>query len=162
MNAKQRVLTLAVMSLLEASVFTIALAARQQVPNIPTSNRIVAQESPSFIGRTWQAEDNRFRVQFFKENNVYNGKLVWLPPGTETKDVKNPDPNLRSRNLIGSVPFQGFTYDPNKKELTGGTVYVPDMGRTVQPKLSVAGEEQLKMQISMGVFSKTMTLTAVK
>lgn len=162
MNAKQQVLSLVVMSILEASIFTTALAARPPVPNIPTSNRIVAQESPSFIERTWQAEDNKFRVQFFKENNLYNGKLVWLPPGTETKDVKNPDPNLRSRNLIGSVTFKGFTYDSSKKELTGGTVYIPDMGSTMQPKLSVAGEDQLQMQISMGFISKTMTLKAVK
>jgi Uncharacterized protein conserved in bacteria (DUF2147) len=165
MNAKQRVITLAVISLLGAPVFTSALAARPRVPNIPAStqtNQIVSQELPSFIGRTWQAEDDRFRVQFFKENNVYNGKLVWLPPSAETKDVKNSDPNLRSRDLIGSVMFQGFTYDPSKKELTGGTVYIPDMGRTMQPTLSLAGEDQIKMQISMGFMSRTVTLTAVK
>jgi uncharacterized protein (DUF2147 family) len=163
MNAKQQVLSLAISmtSLLNTTIFTSALSARAEVPTIRASTQIMAQASPSFIERTWQPDNNKFRVQFFKENNTYNGKIVWLPPGAETKDVKNPDPTLRSRNLIGSVMFKGFTYNPDKKQWTGGTIYVAEMGRTMKPKLWLEGD-RLKMQISMGPMRKTLTLTAIK
>jgi Uncharacterized protein conserved in bacteria (DUF2147) len=163
MNAKQQVLSLAISmtSLLNTTIFTSALSARAEVPTIRASTQIMAQASPSFIERTWQPDNNKFRVQFFKENNTYNGKIVWLPPGAETKDVKNPDPNLRSRNLIGSMMFKGFTYNLSKKQWTGGTVYIAEMGRTMKPKLWLEGD-RLKMQISMGPMRKTFTLTAIK
>jgi hypothetical protein len=164
MNAKQQILslTISMTSLLNTTVFTSALSARAEVPKVRVSTQIMAQASPSFIERTWQPEDNKkIRVQFFKENNLYNGKIVWLPPGAETKDVKNPDPNLRSRNLIGSMMFKGFTYNPDKKQWTGGTVYIAEMGRTMKPKLWLEGD-RLKMQISRGPMRKTLTLTAIK
>lgn len=85
------------------TIFTTATSSQSQV----TKSKKVAQEaSPSFVGRIWEPENSKFRVQFFKKNNTYNGNLVWLPSGAETKDVKNPDPKLRSRNLIGSTMFR--------------------------------------------------------
>jgi uncharacterized protein (DUF2147 family) len=165
MNVTQTTLSLAisVTSLLNSAVvLTTALAARAEAPKVKAAAQIIAQASPSLIERTWQPDNNKFRVQFFKENNIYNGKIVWLPPGAETKDVKNPDPNLRSRNLIGSVMFKGFTYDPDKKQWTGGTLYIPERGGSMKPKLWMEGADRLKVKISMGMMSRTLTLAAIK
>jgi uncharacterized protein (DUF2147 family) len=122
---------------------------------------IAQNATPAFVGRVWEGENKNFRVQFYKKNNVYNGKIVWIAPGGETKDVKNPDPKLRSRNLIGTTMLQGFTYDPNKKQLTGGVVYVPEMGRVLKPTLSVVSNDRMEMKVSMGFMSRTVALTAV-
>jgi Uncharacterized protein conserved in bacteria (DUF2147) len=136
MNLKQKLLSLGmvVMPVVDATVlftvFKTASVSHAQSTKTSAATQLVAQESPELVGRTWQAEDNKFRLQFFKENNLYNGKIVWLPPGAETKDVKNPDPKMRSRSLIGSVMLKGFTYDPSKKQLVGGTIYIAQMGRS--------------------------------
>ena len=146
-------LTILVTSLLNPSLFA-TLAAQPPVQQI-------AQAAPSIVDRTWQAEGSKFQVKFFQENNILKGKVVTIAPGSETKDVKNPDSKLRSRNLIGVVMFDGFTYNPSKKIWDGGTAYIPDMGRTMKPKLWLEGD-LVKMQISMGFMSKTVTLTAAE
>jgi uncharacterized protein (DUF2147 family) len=161
MNRQPQILslTIAVVSLLDATVLTTtASAQRQEFTHSPT--RLIAQTAPAKIERTWQAEGNKLQVKFYQENNILKGKIVALPPGAETKDVKNPDPKLRSRNLVGSVMFTGFTYDPTKKIWSGGTVYIPDMGRTMKPKLALKGD-RVEMQISMGLMSRTVTMTPI-
>lgn len=162
MNLNQKLTSLAlstvpVMPFVNAAIATLVVTA-----NSSTGVAVAQNVSPSFIGKTWEGENKNFRVQFYQNKNTYNAKIVWVAPGAETKDVKNPDPNLRSRNLIGSLMFQGFTYDPAKKQLTGGVVYVPEMGRMLKPKLTVVGNDRLEMQVSMGMMSRTVALTAVK
>ena len=146
-------LTILVISLLGNSLVA-TVAAQTQVPQ-------VVQAAPVTIERTWQAEGSKFQVKFFQENNILKGKIVTIAPESETKDIKNSDPKLRSRNLIGVVMFDGFTYNPSKKIWDGGTVYIPEMGRTMKPKLWLEGD-RVKMQISMGFMRKTVTLTAIE
>jgi Uncharacterized protein conserved in bacteria (DUF2147) len=65
--------------------------------SIPQASvQIVAQQQTSSIEGIWQAQD-KYRIQISQDNNTYNGKIVWIAPGKEAKDVKNPDRNLRSR-----------------------------------------------------------------
>jgi uncharacterized protein (DUF2147 family) len=163
MNLQPQVLSLAisVISLLDATLFTTAFAAQAEMNDDSISTNHIAQASPAAIERTWQAEENKFQVQFSIENNILKGKIVGLPSGVETKDIKNPDPKLRSRNLIGLVMFNGFTYNPSQKIWNGGTVYIPDMGRTMKPKLWLE-DDRVKMQVSMGFMSKTVTMTPIK
>jgi uncharacterized protein (DUF2147 family) len=164
MNLQPQVLLLAisVMPLLDATLFTTALAAQTERNDCSISTNYIAQTSSVAIERAWQVEENKFQVQFSIENNILKGKIVGLPSGVETKDIKNPDPKLRSRNLIGLVMFNEFTYNPSKKIWAGGTVYIPDMGRTMKPKLWMEGADRVKMQVSMGFMSKTVTMTPIK
>jgi uncharacterized protein (DUF2147 family) len=161
-NPKVFLLSIFMIPLLDSNFSPTPLNAQIEVPKAEASTLIIAQVSPLLIENTWQPDNNKFRVRFSKENNIYNGKIVWLPPGAQTKDIKNPDPKLRSRNLIGSQIFTGFTYNPDKKQWTGGTVYIAELGRTMKPKLWMESADTLKMQISMGPMRKTLTLKALK
>ncbi len=160
MNLQPQVLLLviSVMSLLDATLLTRAVAAQTQINH---NLYHIVQAAPAGIERTWQAEENKFQVKFLIENNILKGKIVGLPPGGETKDTKNPDSKLRSRNLIGLVMFNGFTYNPSQKIWAGGTVYIPDMGRIIKPKLWLEGDH-IKMPVSMGFMSKIVTMTPIK
>jgi Uncharacterized protein conserved in bacteria (DUF2147) len=164
MNTTQTIIsfTISATSLLSPVGLMTAFSTPSEVPKVKILTQIVSQVSPSLIEQTWQPDNKQFRVQFFKENNVYRGKIVWLPSGAETKDVKNPDPNLRSRNLIGLTMFEGFTYDPGKKQWTGGTMYIPQRGASMKPKIWMEGADRLKVKISMGIMSRTLTLAAIK
>lgn len=163
MNIKQPSLLLAisVTSLLSSNVFASALIA--DAPKLRPSTQIIAQQSTSPIERTWQIPD-KYKIQISQNNGVYNGKIIWVAPNLETKDVKNPDRNLRSRDLVGVDMLKGFTYNQDKKQWTGGSIYAPDAGKTLKAKLWIAdkNENELKVQASMGLFTKTMTLKAVQ
>jgi hypothetical protein len=172
MNLNSRIASLAIgaMPMVNATALTAFLTvgwgyaevAKNPTSSLKTAQKVAQEVSPSFIGRTWEAEGGKFRVQFFKSKNLYNAKIVWLPPDAEKKDVKNPDPKLRERNLIGSTMFQGFTFDPVKKQLTGGVVYIPQMGRILKPTISIVSEDRIEMQISMGLMSRTVAMSALK
>ncbi len=140
MNLQPQVLSLAisVMSLLDATLYTTALAAQAETKHSSLSTYHIVQASSAAIERTWQVEENKFQVQFSIENNILKGKIVGLPSGVVNKDIKNPDPKLRSRNLIGLVMFNGFTYNPSQKVWNGGTVYNSRYGKNGKTKI-VAG-----------------------
>jgi uncharacterized protein (DUF2147 family) len=163
MNINQQALSLAisVTSLLYSNVFTTVLVAKADAPKPLALVQMIAQKSTSPIEGIWQVQD-KYRIQISQDNGIYNGKIVWVAPNSETKDVKNSDRNLRSRELMGVEMLKGFTYNANKKQWTGGSLYIPSAGKTIKAKLWMSGEKELKVQISMGLFTKTMKLTAVQ
>lgn len=167
MNVKQQALSLAILitplitPLTYSNVSAAPLFAEIEVPTISISTQIIAQQSASSIEGIWEAQ-GKYRIQISQNRGVYNGKIVWIAPGTETKDVKNPDPNLRSRNLVGVEMLKGFTYNPNKKEWSGGSIYAPGAGGNVKARLSIKNKNELQIKASTGLFSRTMTLKQVQ
>jgi uncharacterized protein (DUF2147 family) len=168
MKIKQQTLLLliAAIPLLLSNILTNASVVKAEGPKFQATTQIItqkliAQQSAPSIEGIWQAQD-KYRIQIYQNNGVYNGKIIWIAPGKETKDVKNPDKNLRSRDLIGVEMLKGFTYKADKKQWTGGSIYAPDAGRTIKAKMWAGSKNELKVQISMGLFSKTMTLKAVQ
>ena len=59
------------------------------------------------------------------------------------RDVKNPDPALRSRSLLGIEVLQGFTGGP--KLWTGGSIYRPQDGKTYKGRIELIDESTLKL-----------------
>ncbi len=59
----------------------------------------------------------------YRQGAAYFGRITW-GIGSSPKDEKNPDPDLRSRNVVGLVILQNFSYngDGTWKE---GTIYDP-------------------------------------
>lgn len=56
-------------------------------------------------------------------------------PGIPQTDVHNPNPQLRTRPLIGLPILSGFHW--NGQQWTGGQIYDPKTGRTYRSKLSL-------------------------
>ncbi|MEB3220382.1 MAG: DUF2147 domain-containing protein, partial [Nostocales cyanobacterium 94392] len=110
MNNKQQVLSLAIS--VASLLFATPLIAQAEAPEVAVSTQLIAQQSISSksIEGIWQAQD-KYRIKISQENGVYNGKIIWIAPGAETKDVKNPDKKLRDRNLIGVEMLTGFKYN---------------------------------------------------
>lgn len=70
------------------------------------------------------------KIKVFKATNgKYYGKIVWLKDG-EVYDTNNPDPAKHKDSLKGMLFVKSFTYDSNKKQWTGGTIYDPESGKT--------------------------------
>jgi uncharacterized protein (DUF2147 family) len=157
-------LTILVTSLLYSNVFATPLLADAETPKLSVSTQIIAQQLASsnpLIEGIWEAQ-GKYRIQISHNSGVYNGKIIWIAPGAETKDVKNPDKKLRSRDLIGVEMLKGFTYNSKNKEWTGGTIYAPAAGKKLNAKLSISKKNELQVKASMGIISRTMTLKPVQ
>ncbi len=75
------------------------------------------------------------------------GSITWLwdpidPSGRPKTDTENPDARLRGRPLVGTPILSGFrrTVSP---ELSGGTVYNPEDGRTYDATLRLRDADTL-------------------
>lgn len=115
----------------------------------------------------WKLEDGTAIVEVYKQGDVFNGKIVWLenpnePDGTPAKDKKNPDPKLRSRQLINLNMLSGLK--KNGTEYSGGTIYDPGNGKTYNCSMKVEGDV-LKVRGSLdkkGLLGRTMDWFRVK
>lgn len=118
------------------------------------------------IGK-WKLEDGTAIVEVYKSGDAYNGKIVWLADPTEADgspavDNNNPDPKLRSRQLIGLNMLSDLK--KTDKEYSGGKIYDPGNGKTYNCSMKVDGDV-LKVRGSLdkrGLVGRTMDWFRVK
>ena len=110
----------------------------------------------------WKLGDGTAIVEVYKSGDAYNGKIVWLEEptdadGTPAKDNNNPDPALRTRELIGLNMLSGLKKTADN-EYSGGKIYDPGNGKTYNCSMKVEGNV-LKVRGSLdkrGLLGRTM------
>jgi uncharacterized protein (DUF2147 family) len=118
-----------------------------------------AQAIQDSIVGAWES-DEKVRMEFFKDGDIYKGKLLWgnkvieNDGQTSKKDLKNPDASLRTRNIIGLVSLTGLRWDG--KEYTGGKIYDPNSGKTYSCKAWIQGDKlHLRGFMGLSLMGKT-------
>ncbi len=116
------------------------------------------------------------KVKVHLEDGEYTGRIVWLQypefregdePGMEGKpkvDLKNPDPELRSRPVLGMVILDSFRYQPGKKwPWVGGSVYDPENGRTYRARMRLEEDGTLRIKgfVLIPLFGRSTIWTRV-
>jgi len=96
------------------------------------------------------------------EDGLLSGRIVWLEQGEDEpdKDIHNPDPKLRDRDLVGLEIVSGFKR-ASKNKWKGGEVYDPESGKTYYGKLEFEGDT-LKLRGSLdkwGLLGRSATWT---
>jgi uncharacterized protein (DUF2147 family) len=86
-------------------------------------------------------------------------KIVKPTPGRPQTDIKNPDPALRSKPLVGLALLTGFT---DAGDLWKCTIYDPESGKSYTSKVSRNANGTLKVQGCIAFFCKTQTWTPVR
>lgn len=101
-----------------------------------------------------------------KEDGKFYGKMIdqTVPfyqegefQGKEKMDLKNPDPSLKHRKLVGVEMLKSIAYQEEKDRYDGGTVYTPGMGKTLYASVQVE-KDSMKMKGSFdkaGILGKT-------
>lgn len=138
-------------------IFLLAFAF---VANVSAAKAQTSNKADAILGE-WLNEKQDARFLIYKSNNQYFGKIVW-GTGSETKDVKNPDTKLRSRELVGLTILNNFVFD-GKKTWEDGSIYDPKNGKTYDCKLTLTDKNKLDVRGYVGVslFGRTETWTRV-
>lgn len=104
--------------------------------------------------------EGRAKVEITAEGGEYRGEIVWLEKplyeggggesGDPKRDANNPDPELRSRPILGLKLMEGFTYQGDES-WGGGTIYDPAKGTTYRAKLKLLDDDTLKVRGFIGI-----------
>jgi uncharacterized protein (DUF2147 family) len=127
---------------------------------------IFAVEGDEILGE-WVTEYGDSRVEIFKKDNQYFGKIValtepnYLPgevkgmDGKPRLDLNNPKKSLRSNSLIGLELMKNFQFDED--EWIGGSIYDPEDGTSYKCKISLTedGELHVRGYIGISLFGRT-------
>jgi uncharacterized protein (DUF2147 family) len=112
---------------------------------------INSDESEKIVG-IWFTENNSSKIQIYKTDNQYFGKIIWLAPKSEKEDLK-------AKLSIGYQIFRKFTYE-GKNLWSGGQVSDPRSGMTVSGKITLKDDKTLSVRGYVGapIFGKTVIL----
>jgi uncharacterized protein (DUF2147 family) len=121
----------------------------------------VAKDFDTVLG-TWLTAKGDSKIQIYKTNNKYYGKIVWLKNpndenGKPKVDKENPDENLRSRKLFGLEIMKDFVYDGNYTWVDGD-IYDPKSGNTYSCKMNLSQDYktlEVRGYIGISLFGRT-------
>ena len=121
----------------------------------------LATEEDKIVG-LWSTPEEDCKIEIIKSGGKYFGRIAWLkealyPADDEggmasrsVVDRENPNPNLRSRSLIGLQLMEGFIY-AGKNVWEKGTIYNPDNGKTYRCKMTLSAPDRLEVRGFIGV-----------
>ena len=105
-----------------------------------------ASDTRSGIEGSWLTDDGKAVVTIRPcgpKMCGYIAKVLNKDPSVPTTDVKNADPRLRGRPILGMSILTGFT--PAGNVWKGGRAYDPKTGRSYRSTLGLNGDGSLKV-----------------
>lgn len=87
-------------------------------------------------------------------------RILVQKPDMPKTDVKNPDPKLRGKPLIGLRILSGFRQKGNRWE--GGRIYDPESGRTYASKLRLNADGSLNLSGCIAFICQTQRWTRAR
>lgn len=113
---------------------------------------------------TWYNEEKTGKIQFFKQGDKINGKIVWLKEPNENGkprvDKENPDAKLKTRPILGLMNLKNFKAT-GKGIWEDGEVYDPKNGKTYSCKMTLVSPTQLDVRgfIGISIIGRTSKFT---
>ena len=121
----------------------------------------VAADGDIILG-LWNTAEEDCKIEIFKCGDTYCGRIAWLSEplytaddgmgmaGRPIVDRRNPNPDLRSRPLVGLQLMEGFIYI-GKNVWEKGTIYSPESGETYKCKMTLTNPDHLEVRGFIGV-----------
>ena len=119
------------------------------------SNLVVSDDAEKIVG-IWFTDDKTSKIQIYKNESKYFGKIIWLA-NNESKEV------LKVKPQVGYQIFRKFTFE-GKNVWSGGQVSDPRSGMTVSGKMTLKDKNTLNVRGYLGapMFGKTVILSRVE
>jgi uncharacterized protein (DUF2147 family) len=119
---------------------------------IAISSSVFGQKADDILGK-WLNSSGEGQLEVYKKADKYYGKLVWIKEPNENgkpkTDIKNPNPNLRAKPIVGLEIVKEFTFEDGK--YIDGKVYDPKTGKTYSGNITLVGLNQLNMRGYIGI-----------
>jgi uncharacterized protein (DUF2147 family) len=116
--------------------------------------------NPDAILGVWRNSNNRAHIEIYRQGSRFYGKILWLKNqvdeyGKPKIDKRNPEPELRSRNLIGLITLRDLEYDDG--EWSGGYIYNPGDGKEYNANISLIDNNTMAVRgyVGISLFGKT-------
>jgi len=120
--------------------------------------------SDAIIG-LWLNADSDAKIEIFKQNNKYYGKIVWLKDpfnekGKPQTDENNPDHKLQNRPIMGLLILRDLVYGGDNIWVNG-KIYDPESGDDYACKMTLQNNNTLKLRgyIGFSLFGRTEVWT---
>ncbi|NCF74705.1 MAG: DUF2147 domain-containing protein [Gammaproteobacteria bacterium] len=97
------------------------------------STAAAGPQSDALLGRFWLPEKDG-QLEIYRQGDSYSGRVVAYDVAGQL-DEKNPEPELRSRPIVGLDLLSGFRFDEKSDRWEGGTIYDAKSGKTYQCRL---------------------------
>ena len=111
-------------------------------------------KADDIIGMWLTAGKEPAKIQIFKSDEKYFGKIIWLKNSMENNkpkvDANNPDKSKHNEPIIGLTILKGFKFDGDD-EWEGGQIYDPESGKTYSCYLSLKDKFTLKVRGYAGI-----------
>jgi uncharacterized protein (DUF2147 family) len=127
----------------------------------------VGAQSPTPVG-IWLHPNGRIRVEIAPCDDRLCGKIVWFRWPNDTQghpliDLKNPDPALRTRPLLGLPILYGLRH-AGERTWEDGKIYNPDDGRDYQALMSIQDDGTLRVRayVLLPILGETQIWTRVR
>ncbi|MBI5326118.1 MAG: DUF2147 domain-containing protein [Ignavibacteriae bacterium] len=130
------------------------------------SEIIVAQVAKDFdtVLGNWITGKGDAKVQIYKKNNKYFGKIIWLKNpndenGKPKVDKENPEESLQKRPILGMEILTDFVYDGDYTWVDGD-IYDPKSGSTYSCKMYLSKDYktlEVRGYIGISLFGRTET-----
>ena len=129
-------------------------------------NAAKAAPSDDVVG-IWLNSSGKGKIQIYKENGKYYGKIVWLreplnEKGQPKLDVKNPNTSLQSKPLVGALILRDFEFADG--EWTNGKIYDPENGKDYKCYMRLKDGNTLNVRgyIGISMIGRTEVWTRTK
>ena len=123
----------------------------------------VSQDSSAVLG-IWATQKNNGKVAIEPCGNAICGRVLdgrQLRENPNQTDVRNPDPSLRTRRVMGLHILESYTGGPT--EWKGGTIYDPQTGdSTDDTTLTLTAPNTLIVKGCRLVFCRSETWTKIQ
>jgi uncharacterized protein (DUF2147 family) len=121
---------------------------------------IYAQDTSDKIVGIWLNEDKTNKIEIYKVDDTYSGKIIWIAqlennPDLNPKDKNNPNREKRNQSILGMDIITGLSYSDGK--WVNGTIYTPQKGIYAECTVKLLSDNKLSLVVSKGMFSRTKT-----
>ena len=130
------------------------------------STALAKPDSDKILG-VWLVEDKDAKVEIYKKNNKFYGKIIWLKEpkenGKPKLDKNNPNDKLKIRPLIGLLILKDFVF-ADDLEWEDGEIYDPGNGKTYSCNMELVDYNTLEVRgyIGISLFGRTDVWTRTK
>jgi len=125
-----------------------------------------ATPSDDVVG-IWLNATGKGKIQVYKENGTYYGKIVWLreplnEKGQPKLDTNNPNNSLKSKPIVGAIILRDFEFKDG--EWTNGKIYDPESGKDYKCYMRFRDANTLNVRgyIGISMIGRTEVWTRTK